>query len=173
MAQLEQLIPNRLAAARSEVLDAFAELEGELADLIVLLADKVPNPAGLLGQKLDALATLKPSSSLSKHRHKQITDCVRAAQLLCEIRNDLVHSRMQMMVGELETAVYLNVKKRDEPYPQARILSLANHQQLAAQARDITVRFRECRADSKSAINKSTKTPPSPPQPLPAAAAGP
>lgn len=149
MAQLDQIIPDKLTNARSAILDAFAELEHEVAETIQCFTS-VGCPAGAtLGQKLEKLASLKASASLSTARHKILIDLVAKAQSLCEVRNDVVHSRMRLVIGQPETAIYLNTRAIERQFPSGRVMSLTDHKALTSQTSDVVARIREWRRAPK------------------------
>lgn len=143
-------LPQELSEARSMVLDAFANLEYAVAEAIKV--SKLGNvcEAAPLGQKLELLVGLKPSATLSKAKTKIVTDAAIKAQSLCEIRNDLVHSRMQFVAGHPNIAIYINVRAINQAYPKARVLTVDQHNNLANEAKSITDRINEWRlADKK------------------------
>ena len=132
------LLPKELSEARSHVLDAFANLEYAVAQAMKM-ADVEPGCAAApLGQKLEILASLKPGPKMSKAKAKIIADAASKAQSLCEIRNDVVHSRMQLVAGHLNIAVYINIRAINQAYPQARVLTVEKHNHLADEAKAIT-----------------------------------
>jgi hypothetical protein len=134
------LVPHELTRARSDVLDAFAELEHVVTETALAWAPEAPGKNATLGQKLDKLADIKAGSSLSHDRRKIISEAVAEAQNLCEIRNDVVHSRLRLAVGDPQTCVYLNTRSTD---PVARVMSVQQHVQIAEQASALARRIRE------------------------------
>ncbi len=131
-------LPKELSEARSNVLDAFANLEYAIGEAIKVIELEAGCASAPLGQKLEILAGLKPGPKLSKANTKIITDAVKQAQTLCEIRNDIVHSRMQFIAGHPNIAVYINVRAINQPYPKARVLTLDQHGNLTNEAKAIT-----------------------------------
>lgn len=131
------LLPSDLSEARSDVLNAFADLEYAVAEALKFLAITVGYENAPIGQKFEALANLKASSKISKATTKLLYDAALNGQLLCEIRNDLVHSRMQFVAGHPNIGIYLNVRAINQPYPKARVLSVSQHIRLASEARTI------------------------------------
>jgi hypothetical protein len=149
MAQLEQIIPSALTSARSAILDAFAALEQETAEALRCLPSVACSEGATLGQKLEKLASLKASPSLSTACHKIIIELVAEAQALSEVRNDVVHSRMRLAVGQPETAIYLNTRAIQCQYPTGRVMNLAEHEALSSQTKDVTKRLGDWRRAPK------------------------
>ena len=140
MHQFDNIIPNDLTIARSGVLDAFAELEYEVAEAVKALGGDTGHEGAPLGQKLDKLAGLKAGPMLSKENSKIITEAAKRGLTLCEIRNDVVHSKLRFVSGHPEIAIYINARIINQPYPTARVMTVTQHQTLA---REITV-IAEC-----------------------------
>jgi hypothetical protein len=101
-------------AGRSQLLDSFARLESIASELLCCTGSKAP-----FSQKLVSLSTiLEP-------------DLIDEARQLSEVRNDIVHSVFRMIPGSTAYAVYLNTTETNSPYPQARMLTIRQHKQLA------------------------------------------
>lgn len=128
------------ALARSDVLDAFAELEYIVAETALAWAPEKPNKGATVGQKLEKLSAIMAGPALSHERRKVLTEAIFEAQKLCEIRNDVVHSRLRLAVGDPHTCVYLNTRSAE---PVARVMSIQQHIDLAKQASEVTRRIRE------------------------------
>ena len=143
------ILPKELSEARSDVLDAFANLEYAVAEAIKVSELEAACEGSPLGQKLEILAGLKPGPKLSKAKTKIVTDAAAKAQSLCEIRNDLVHSRMQFVAGHPNIAIYINVRAINQPYPKARVLTVDQHSNLAQEAKTITDCINEWRLSDK------------------------
>lgn len=143
--RIETLIPNSLATARSTILDAFAELEQETFEALRSCPAMPCHDGATLGQKLEKLAGLKANSLLSKARQKVIVAAAQDAQAMCDVRNDIVHSRMRFVDGHPETAIYLNTRACQQRYPTGRVMSVLEHQQLAKSVSDVTARIKDWR----------------------------
>ena len=167
MQQINNILPNTLSAARSHVLDAFADLEYSVIEALKAMHLEPTCSGASLGQKLEKLAGLKPTSKLSKANAKIITDAAIKAQSLNEIRNDIVHSRMRSIANHPEIAIYLNARTINQAYPTGRVMTVDQHAKLAAEVQAITNCLKSFRDVSQTVAN-----PPSPLQPSPGAAAG-
>ena len=132
---------------RSRVLDSFADLEHAIVAACVRHKTTCPLNASL-GQKLKELRAAHPSAEklLSKDGEE-----------LLNLRNAIVHSKLQIL--ENDKAVYVNVQTQCFATP-AYALTIEQHKRLAGRAKQL--------ANEMSKLN-----PPSQPQPLPDAAAGP
>ncbi len=143
--------------ARHNVLEAFATLE----NAVMFASQRFGTPplsiCSSLGQRLDALGKVKASPKLAKAMLPNVLASVERAKVLLGVRNDIVHSHQHVAnIGEV-TAVYLNTGQSTLAFPSARILTLGQHERLRKEVLELA-----------RAIN-----PPSPPQPLPVATAGP
>jgi hypothetical protein len=138
MHQTANLVPNELSEARSNVLDSFANLEYAVAEVIKVSEHGAVYDGAPLGQKLEVLSAFKPGPKLSKAMAKIITDAAAKAQSLCEIRNDVVHSRMRFVAGHPNIAIYINVREVNQPYPKAHVLTVDQHINLANETKSIT-----------------------------------
>ena len=168
MQHINNIVPSTLSAARSDVLDAFADLEYSVIEALKAMQLEISCSNAPLGQKLEKLAGLKPTPKLSKASAKIITDAASKAQSLNEIRNDIVHSRLRSIANHPEIAIYLNARTINQPYPTARVMTIDQHAKLAVEVRAVTT----CLTNFRNAQQKATN-PPSQPQPSPDAAAGP
>jgi hypothetical protein len=148
---------SKFVLARNDVIEAFATLEHSIRTAAKRFGAKPVSECASLGQRLDKLGELKPSSKLSKSLHKDLVDQLDAIRLLVPLRNDIVHSHQQIIELDEAVSIYINVANIDEAYPKVRMLTLAQHQVLIAEVYQ--------RADK---INQ-----PSPPQPSPGAAGDP
>lgn len=128
------------ALARSAVLDAFAELEHIVAETAIAWAKEKLGKGASLGQKLDKLEEIQAGPALSHERRKVLIEAVAEAQRICVIRNDVVHSRLRLAIGDPKTCVYLNPRLTDAV---ARVMSVKQHADLAKTAIDLARRFRE------------------------------
>jgi hypothetical protein len=127
------------AVARSNVLDAFAALEFEVTEALKILELGTSCESALFGQKLDKLATLVAGPTLSKASVKIITEAATKSQSLCEIRNDLVHSRLRYIPDHPAIAIYFNARTIAHPYPIARAMTVTQHQTLAKETNAVAV----------------------------------
>jgi hypothetical protein len=143
---------------RHDILESFATLEQSIRLAVEQTGVAPASEGAALGQQLEALSKLKPSSSLSKSRCASIKKIIEQAKLLIPVRNDIVHSHQHIAnIGEF-VAIYRNSSRSKHCYPLARVLTAAQHEALRAAAIQL----------AEALIN-----PPSQPQPLPGATTGP
>jgi hypothetical protein len=128
--------------ARSDILDAFAELESEVITLLVRFNGDAGCPTRPLAQKLESLAGLKPAPSLSKKRKAEIAAVIDEIKTLLGVRADIVHSRLQIVPGPTPSALFPNAADANSPYPQARLMTRENMAGLEDQVRKIAGRLR-------------------------------
>ena len=104
-----------LKQARSDLLDAFAELDAAIT--IVLQSASLNKIPPLFGQRLEAV-------KLHAQRNLEEIDS------LVPIRNDVVHSTLEFMnrKGGL-SAVYVNSGSVDR-FPSSRVLNVADHREI-------------------------------------------
>lgn len=84
--------------ARSLCIDAFAQMEEAI--VAVLAQSGKGCESQPFGQKLKMAQQIKASPSLSKQRLAELKSLLKECQDVAEIRNDIVHSRMQVAVME-------------------------------------------------------------------------
>jgi hypothetical protein len=142
--------------ARHDVIEAFATLEQSIRTAAKRYGAKPVSECASLGQRLDKLGELKPSSKLSKSIHKGLAEQLDAIRPLVPVRNDIVHSHQQIVELDQAVSIYVNVANSDDAYPKVRMLTLAQHHTLVSEV---------CR-------HVEGLNPPSRPQPSPGAAGG-
>jgi len=150
---------------RCRILDAFAELEREVCDHLLMHQKSAVRCASRpLGQKLKDLAALKASPTLPKKTKSELERFASELTPLLEVRADIVHAKRRGINFDGQpAALYLNASQADEAYPKARIMTLEKHDEL----------IKEINQRTKALSALKPTPPPSPPRPAPAAAAGP
>ncbi|MEP6785387.1 MAG: hypothetical protein ABI898_06540 [Sphingomonadales bacterium] len=120
--------------ARSNVLDAFADLESAtLRFLGRHLADPGCTTAPL-GQKLTKIGDVKAGPQFSKKKKADLNRAAEAFQTALSVRADLVHSRQHVVNTTEPMALYVNASQQLCQYPIARVMTLHQHELLVEEA---------------------------------------
>ncbi len=146
---------------RSQFLDAFARVEATMSRII---ANNDPqfDPRIPFGNKLKALGQLKANNRLSKKAIDRFAALPADIATLTRIRNDLGHGIMTIVHRSNEaTAAFHNAADYAVAFPQYTLLSVEDFESGRRRLLQIANEL------------KTIANPPSPPQPLPAAANGP
>jgi hypothetical protein len=149
---------------RSNILDAFSDVESECLRLLTREKPSEKSSPGQLGQIAEALGKLTASPTLSKDKVTQLASKCEELRTLLPIRNDIVHARML----HVETATgnflsFTNSANRDAKYPACRLFTKHQCKELTQDILSISRRL-------KGLIESANQ--PSPPKPSPGAAAG-
>lgn len=108
---------------RSKCIDAFAAIE----EVVVTLLDQsdIKFGAESLGHKLDLLRKIKASPQRSKERVAQLHALLKRCEAINELRNDIVHSKLQMaLIGEDQRACFTNLRDCQSGSQTARLFTL-------------------------------------------------
>lgn len=157
------------ARVRSQTVDAFAMLEFSVAALALRVGIVLPDRA-LVSQRLKALKAHEAISRLTLEQGADPLKLVDSAERLLSERADIVHSYMEIVSVEGGTiALFRNAINRAAKRPDARAYSLDALRKLCAEASGIARLIDGAKVRPASAAIPA----PSPPRPLPGAAAGP
>jgi len=147
---------------RSKCVDAFADLEAEVAALLV--ASNIEPGKASFGLQLGKLAKVKASPKLSKAKLAMLTELVARRQSLNAVRNDVVHARLKLtFIDDQPTACFVNPYQQTDSGRVARLLDLAEMRVLTKQVSELAESLRNLQSNPAS----------SPPQPSPGAAGAP
>lgn len=108
---------------RSKCIDAFAAIEEAFVRLLSQSDIKFGGES--FGQKLKLLQKIKASPSRSKERVAQLQVLLKRCEALCELRNDIVHSKLQLaLIGDDHRACFTNLRDCQSGSQTARLLTL-------------------------------------------------
>ncbi|MBK9011755.1 hypothetical protein [Novosphingobium sp.] len=129
-----------LLLARSDFLDAFADLE--TAVLRVLRSCGTVPKGEPFSQRVKALKTAEKTTLIAKSNHAQRDQIADEIMALLQIRADIVHSRMSIRTidGKL-AAFFLNVQETGALFPACRILNHSELKQLSSMVTRLTERI--------------------------------
>lgn len=140
--QTKSEILGQLHYARSQCIDAFAEVEEAVVALLDLLLCK--SSGELFGQKIELLKAAKPSPKFSKQRLTNLQSLLPECSAASLIRNDIVHSRLQL--AELDgqyRACFVNAKQCLSGGQSARLFSLEGLHQLHDRLRALSTELKQ------------------------------
>ncbi len=138
---------------RSRCLDAFSDLEEQLAVLQSLLNIKLS--ADSLGQKLEALKAAKASPKFSRERLTKLKELLPICEALNGLRNDIVHSRMQIaMIGKDQLACFANVRQPCPGSQTARLFTIGGLDELHRSVRQAAAKLKQL------SLNPASSPPP-------------
>ena len=127
---------------RSRCLDAFVACEEAVIALLLTSGCKFGNEP--FGSKVEALRKAKSSPTYSAKRKRAVNGLLEQFEDLLELRNDLVHSRLQIAtISEDQRACFINARQSPTGTQTARLFSLKNLQDLTKKAADLAKRLRE------------------------------
>lgn len=152
------------ALLRSDLLDAFSDLESEVS-MILRSAGIAPSnePFGNRLQKLKEADKIPRIARANRPARDQIVDSL--AELL-PIRADIVHSRMRLArLDDEPVALFINAQEAGTDYAPARVLTLTQMRQLVTLVNRLGKRIRD--------LGRTVNPASSPPPPLPGAAGDP
>lgn len=136
MTQLPVSAEFDLAIARSQFLDAYADLEDGVRALLMRLGIA---PLPMLGQNLDMLAKTKPAPQYSKAHQKAVQEILLRIKPLQETRCDIVHARMKIVVMENKRyACFANPQKCQRHAINATLISKPQFDAMIASLQKIT-----------------------------------
>lgn len=126
---------------RSKCLDAFAALE---ESVILALAKSGGKSGGEpFGKKIEALKKSKPSPTFTKVAHGAVTKLVADIEPILDLRNDLVHARLQIAkIGEDQRACFINARQCESGTQMARLFSLDSLREVTRKASQIAEKLR-------------------------------
>ncbi len=146
---------------RSKCVDAFAEVEQAVITVLRVREQKVGSEP--FSAKIAKLKAVSPSSRLSKASVGRLPALIARCSEIANLRNDIVHSRLQIaVINEEHRACFINLREDDRSSQTARLMTLQG-------IRDTATEMRELGNDLRALLSR----PSSPPQPSPGAAAGP
>lgn len=113
----------QLKAARSELLDAFADLE---AAICVFIKDaKLAPKAQHLGARIEAFKAIDGIPRIAKANYSTRDKLASEVAALLPVRADIVHSRMRpCLVDGAPAAKFINSMQELEDFPLCRILTV-------------------------------------------------
>lgn len=121
---------------RSKCVDAFADLE--TAVIRLMRAAAIKSGGESFGQKLDKLAKAKANPQLPKASISKLPLLLKRCETICALRNDIVHSRLQMaVIGEEHRACFVNLRECESSGQTARIFTLPGLRDLSAEMTDL------------------------------------
>lgn len=150
------------AVLRNDYLNAFSALE----TAVCRLASKhncIASENAAIGQRLDAFDKLKPSSQLSSANVEKIKALAKDISGVLKIRNSIVHGAMTLGQWQGNSCAMLhNANYAAADIPMHLVLNTKDFSAAIAQARSF-----------EASLTRLLNPPSSPPQPKPAATAGP
>jgi hypothetical protein len=115
---------------RSKCIDAFAAVEEAVVTL--LGESNIKFGAESFGHKLDLLHKIKASPQRSNDRVKQLHALLKRCEAINELRNDIVHSKLQMaLIGEDQRACFTNLRDCQSGSQAARLFTLEGLRKLS------------------------------------------
>ncbi|MFM5932357.1 MAG: hypothetical protein ACKOPQ_15790 [Novosphingobium sp.] len=127
---------------RSKCLDAFVGCEEAVVALLLASATKAG--AEPLGLKIEALKKAKPSPSYPATRKQTINGLLGQFDDLLELRNDLVHSRLQIAaIGEDQKACFINARQSSTGAQSARLFSLESLRSVTRKASELAGKLKQ------------------------------
>jgi hypothetical protein len=117
---------------RSKCIDAFSKLESEVVILLGIAGHSCGSEH--FGQKLALLKNAKANPKLSKARLAKVHELLRRCEALAEIRNDIVHSVLQLAdIGGTNKACFINMRYCQSGSQSARLFTLGGLRELSAE----------------------------------------
>ena len=153
----------QFAIARVQMIESFVRLEAEITKIILRFEPQFEVGSPLIS-KLNKLKTLSKleKSQLSEKAAKRLEGLGSEISKSTKIRNDLVHGIMSVVTHEgITKAAFQNATDLAKEFPQFTHLAIADLDDGRKQLNNVANQL------------KQLTNPPSPPQPLPGAAAGP
>lgn len=127
---------------RSRCLDAFAATEEAVVHLLELAETKFGGEP--FGKKIEHLKSAKPSPAYSKERKARVNALLADMADLLEVRNDLVHARLQpAVIGEIQKACFVNARQCATGVQTARLFSLESLRTITRQATRLAEELRK------------------------------
>jgi len=115
---------------RSKCIDAFAAIEEAAVGLLGQEGIKFGEEP--FGQKLKLLGRIKASPKRSKERVAHLQTLLNRCAIINELRNDIVHSRLQMaVIGEDHRACFTNLRECQSGSQTARLFKLEGLRELS------------------------------------------
>jgi hypothetical protein len=125
---------------RSKCIDAFAAIEEAVVRLLSQSDIKFGGES--FGQKLGLLQKIKASPSRSKEKVAQLQILLKRCEAICALRNDIVHSRLQLaVIGEDHRACFSNLRECQSGSQIARLLTLEGLRSLSAEMLKLAEEF--------------------------------
>jgi hypothetical protein len=147
---------------RSKCIDAFAALEEAI--IVILTGLAIKSGSETFGQKLELLSKAKANPRISKAKIQALQSMLPRCKALGELRNDIVHSRLQIeQLGEETRACFTNTRHCLSGSQTARLFTLSGLRSVRSEAVDLASELQKILTNPAS----------SPPPPSPAAAGGP
>jgi hypothetical protein len=127
---------------RSKAIDAFAALEESIVRLLVALKAKFGTES--FGQKLQLLKTAKANPQFSQARLRQVQALLPRCEELNELRNDIVHSRLQIaIIGDDHRACFTNTRHCLSGSQTARLFTLEGLRSVTGNAGKLAEELRQ------------------------------
>ncbi len=134
--------PDVFHKERSKCLDAFVLAEEALITL--LERSRTPFNGECVGQKIEKLRKAKPGPQYSKTSKGSADALLLDFASLQDIRNDLVHSRLQVArLGDRDMACFINARQCASGSQVARLMTLESLRDLARKATAIADALRK------------------------------
>lgn len=125
---------------RSKCIDAFAALEEQIIRIQALLGATVNGAS--FGQKLDALNGAKASPRFAKARVGKLKELLLRCRALADLRNDIVHSRLQLtLIANEQRACFVNTRHCQATNQVARLFTLEGLRAARTEATTLTEAF--------------------------------
>lgn len=125
---------------RSKCIDAFAALEEQIIRIQVLL--DMPVNGASFGEKVEALKGVKASPRFAKARVAKLKDLLIRCQEAAELRNDIVHSRLQLaVIADEQRACFANTRHCQAASQVARLFTLEGLRAARTEATSLTDAF--------------------------------
>ena len=162
--QPEQLGEFELKALRSEILDAFADLESLICSF--LKDARLSSKASHFGARVEAFKMIEGITRIAKANYSKRDRLAEDIAGLLPIRADIVHSRMRICVIDgFPAAIFVNSQNKSEAFPPRRILTADELGTMCSKILHIVAELGTLQRVSNPAS--------SPPPPSPAAATAP
>lgn len=133
--------PDAFHRERSKCIDAFATLEEAIVRLLTALKAKTGSES--FGQKLQLIQKAKASPEISQARLQKVLLLMPRCEELGELRNDIVHSRLQIaIIGEDQRACFTNTRHCLSGSQTARLFTLEGLRSVTVNASALAAELR-------------------------------
>ncbi len=95
------------------------------------------------GKKIETLKKSKPTATFNSAAHGAMTRLVTEIEPILDVRNDLVHARLQIAkIGEDQRACFINARHCESGTQTARLFSLESLREVTRKASQIAEKLR-------------------------------
>lgn len=134
--------PDAFHRERSKCLDAFVACEEAVVALLQVSATKSGGEP--LGSKIEALKKAKPAPPYPAARKQVVNGLLGQFDDLLELRNDLVHSRLQIAtIGDDQKACFINARQSPTGALSARLFSLESLRTVTRKATGLAAQLKQ------------------------------